>query len=231
MSLRRVLFLSRHFHLRYTKRVPSIYSLKPLFQAQLRPLVRVLARAGVTANQVTLFACGLSVGTGSALAVRIESRAMLAVLPALLFVRMALNAIDGMLAREFAQRSDLGTYLNELTDVVSDAFLYLPFALLPEFDTLWMGALIVLAVMSEMAGTVAVMAGASRRYDGPMGKSDRAAAFGAMAAWLGLGGSLAPWFAWLFPRLLALLLAATIVNRVRGGLAETASVRAASAQL
>ena len=46
---------------------------------------------------------------------------------------MAFNAIDGMLAREFGQKSRLGAYLNELTDVVSDAALYLPFAWLPPF--------------------------------------------------------------------------------------------------
>ncbi len=42
---------------------------------------------------------------------------------------MAFNAIDGMLAREHNQQSKLGAFLNELTDVVSDAALYLPFAL------------------------------------------------------------------------------------------------------
>ena len=42
---------------------------------------------------------------------------------------MALNAIDGMLAREFNQKSRLGGYLNEITDVVSDAALYLPLLL------------------------------------------------------------------------------------------------------
>ena len=53
-------------------------------------------------------------------------------LPLWLFVRMALNAVDGMLAREFGQKSRLGAYLNEISDVVSDAALYAPFA--------WLGA-------------------------------------------------------------------------------------------
>jgi CDP-diacylglycerol--glycerol-3-phosphate 3-phosphatidyltransferase len=206
--------------------VPSIYSLKPSFQGRLRPIVRLLARAGVTANQVTLLACTLSIAVGVLLTARIESRALLLVLPVFLFLRMALNAMDGMLAREFGQKSDLGAYLNELSDVVSDAFLYFPFAYLPGFDPLWIGAVIVLAVISEMAGTVAVTTGASRRYDGPMGKSDRAFAFGAMALWIGLHLGVAPWASWLFPRLIALLLAATIINRVRNGLAETSALRA-----
>jgi len=200
--------------------VPSIYSLKPRFQALLRPLVRVLARAGFTANHVTLLACIFSVAIGAWVAAHIESRGLLLILPGFLFVRMAMNAIDGMLAREFGQKSLLGAYLNELSDVVSDAFLYLPFAFLPPFEALWIGAVIWLAALSEMAGVLALMVGAARRYDGPMGKSDRAFVFGAMALWIGAGGGLYPWVAWLFPRLLALLLAATIVNRVRGGLAE-----------
>ncbi len=38
---------------------------------------------------------------------------------------MALNAIDGMLAREFNQQSTLGAILNEVGDIISDAALYL----------------------------------------------------------------------------------------------------------
>ena len=200
--------------------MPSIYSLKPKFQGILRPIVRRLARGGVRANHVTALACALSVGLGLLLTVKREPRELLLALPVFLFVRMAMNAIDGMLAREFGQKTDLGAYLNEMTDVVSDGFLYLPFAFLAPFEPLWIGAVIWLAAISEMAGTVAVITGASRRYDGPMGKSDRAFVFGAMALWMGLGGGVAAWVGWLFPRLLALLLAATILNRVRGGLVE-----------
>src|ERR1022692_232586 len=100
--------------------VPSVYALKPRFQGLLRPLTRMLARAGVTANAVTLFAGALSIGFGLLLAAQVQSRPLLLLLPVVLFVRMMLNAIDGMLAREFGQKTNLGAYLNELTDVVSD---------------------------------------------------------------------------------------------------------------
>ena len=40
--------------------MPSVYDVKPKFQALLRPAVGALARAGVTANQVTVFAALLS---------------------------------------------------------------------------------------------------------------------------------------------------------------------------
>jgi len=189
----------------------------------------MLANAGITANQVTLLACVLSILIGLFVAFQSDSNRWMLLLPAFLFVRMALNAIDGMLAREFGQKSELGAYLNELTDVLSDVFLYLPFAYLPGFDPLWIGAVIVLAVISEMTGVVAVMTGASRRYDGPMGKSDRAFFFGVLALYVGLAGEVVPWASWTFPRLMAVLLAFTIVNRVRNGLAETRAARSRGA--
>jgi CDP-diacylglycerol--glycerol-3-phosphate 3-phosphatidyltransferase len=132
---------------------------------------------------------------------------------------MALNAIDGMLAREHGQKSALGGMLNELGDVVADAALYLPFGLLPGFSGGWVVAVVFLSVLTEMAGVVSAQIGGSRRYDGPFGKSDRAFAFGALGLALGLGVPRGPWIPWLFIAM-AILSALTIVNRARRALAE-----------
>jgi CDP-diacylglycerol--glycerol-3-phosphate 3-phosphatidyltransferase len=131
---------------------------------------------------------------------------------------MAFNAIDGMLAREFGQKSPLGAYLNELTDVVSDAALYLPFAFVAPFGPYAVGLVIVAACLSEMAGALGPMVGAARRYDGPMGKSDRAFAFGALGLYVGLGGRLPPLAWWLLPAIAAAI-GWNIVHRVRRGVA------------
>jgi CDP-diacylglycerol--glycerol-3-phosphate 3-phosphatidyltransferase len=197
----------------------SIYELKPKFQALLRPLTAALARAGVTANQVTIAAAVVSVALGVFVAGSVPERWPFLLIPLWMFLRMAFNAIDGMLAREFGQKSRLGAYLNELTDVISDAALYLPFALVPPFSPLWTGIVIVLAVISEFAGVLGPAIGASRRYDGPMGKSDRAFVFGALGLWIGLASELPDWVAYVMP-LLAAALVWTIVNRVRNGLRE-----------
>jgi CDP-diacylglycerol--glycerol-3-phosphate 3-phosphatidyltransferase len=206
----------------------TIYDLKPRFQALLRPLARALHDMGVTANQVTLAACLVSVVLGAVLCRWAEHRILFLLLPPWLFVRMALNAIDGMLAREFGQKSNLGAFLNELTDVVSDAALYLPFAFALQFGWLEVAGVIFLATLAEMAGVVAVMIGASRRYDGPMGKSDRAFVLGALGLVIGLGGPPQSWQYLIFPSI-ALLLCLTISNRVRRGLleAEVAANRSA----
>jgi len=197
----------------------SLYALKPRFQALLRPMVTRMAERGVTANQVTLAAAAGSVIVGFGVAAAAEFRIVYLLLPVWLFVRMALNAVDGMLAREFGHKSLLGAYLNEIADVVSDSALILPFALLPIFGPFWTGAVIVLAVVTEFAGVMGPAVGASRRYDGPLGKSDRAFVFGALGLWIGIGGPLPGWLDWLMP-VIALVLVLTIANRVRKGLRE-----------
>jgi CDP-diacylglycerol--glycerol-3-phosphate 3-phosphatidyltransferase len=199
----------------------SIYQLKPRFQALLRPLVRLLYGMGVTANQVTVLACLVSVALGCVLYAH-PVQAAFALIPLWMFLRMALNAVDGMLAREFGQRSRLGAFLNEITDVVADAALYLPFATVAPFSPFWVGAVIVLSGVSEFAGALGATVGASRRYDGPMGKSDRAFVFGALGLWVAVGPGLPAWAALLMPALCALI-AWTVVNRVRKALAEAAA--------
>ena len=105
----------------------TLYDIKPAFQDLLRPACNNLAKAGVSANQVTVAAMLLSLATGTALVLLQGERWVLLLVPAALLVRMALNAIDGMLAREHHMQSALGGLLNELGDVISDIALYLPF--------------------------------------------------------------------------------------------------------
>ena len=197
----------------------SIYALKPQFRNLLRPLTGVLARLGVTANQMTVAAAAISVALGIFVALKLPDTRAFVLIPIWMVVRMACNAIDGILAQEFGQRSRLGGYLNELADVVSDTALYIPFALLPPFSPVWTALVILLAVVSEYAGALGPLVGASRRYDGPMGKSDRAFVFGALGLWAALAAPLPDWAALVMP-LLAAALVVTIVNRVRGGLKE-----------
>ena len=197
----------------------SIYQLKPRFQALLRPIARSCATAGVTANMVTITAMLASLALGAVLAFYGERREVFLLLPLWMFLRMAFNAIDGMLAREFGQKSALGAYLNELSDVVSDAALYLPFVIVAPFGWASVGAVVFLSAVSEMAGALGPMVGGERRYDGPMGKSDRAFVFGALGLATALFPDLPAWLFWLMP-LIAAAIVLNIVNRIRGGVAS-----------
>jgi len=199
--------------------MPSIYDLKPRFQALLKPLVNSLAEAGITANHVTVAALVLSFIVGALITLFPAEKWPLLLMPLALFVRMALNAIDGMLAREYGMKSALGAILNELGDVLSDTAVYLPLGLVPGVNSIYIVAITILAIVSEMTGLVAVQIGAQRRYDGPMGKSDRAFVFGLLCLLLGIGIRPGYWVDAILLITIGLLLL-TIVNRARHALAE-----------
>jgi CDP-diacylglycerol--glycerol-3-phosphate 3-phosphatidyltransferase len=142
------------------------------------------------------------------------SRWPLLLLPVTLFMRMALNAIDGMMAREHGQASATGAVLNELSDVVADAALYLPFALISGVDAQLVVLVVIAGIIVEMAGALGPMLGGKRRYNGPLGKSDRAFAFGLLAVLLGLGLAPGTWST-IYLSALLLLGILTVLNRAR----------------
>ncbi|PJG59936.1 CDP-alcohol phosphatidyltransferase family protein [Aeromonas cavernicola] len=194
----------------------SIYLLKPYFQQLLRPSLRGLARTGITPNQITLTTLLLAILYGAALTL-IPSSALWFGLPFILLLRMALNALDGMLATHTEQQTPLGALLNELCDVLADLALYLPFALLTEITTPLLLTVVLCGLLAEFSGVLACTIGATRRFDGPMGKSDRAFAFGLLAVMV--WSSVEP--LWLNGVLIIMLLltARTIFNRLHQALA------------
>lgn len=197
--------------------MPSIYQLKARFQALLRPLVKAVACRGVTANQVTVLALGMSVGYGVLLYCFPACPVLWLGLPLFMLFRMGLNAIDGMLAREHNMCSDKGAFLNELGDVVADTALVMGFAgAFPE-ATLGLALFSVSALLTEFSGVCGQAIRGVRRYDGPLGKSDRAFVFGLLGILYGLA---IPLHAILPGMLLGLtgLCGLTCINRVRGAL-------------
>lgn len=199
-------------------KVPTIYGFKPAFQNLLRPLTRQLAQKGITANEVTVLAVVISVMEGLWIYNQPTNTAPLLCLPLVLFLRMALNAIDGMLAREHQQQSHLGGVLNELGDVISDTCLYLPFAMHPAISPELVLSFVILAILTEFTGVTISSLGGGRRYDGPMGKSDRALFWGVISFLAAIGVNLAGWINWVLVVALALLVL-TVLNRLRRGLA------------
>ncbi len=199
--------------------MPSVYDIKPAFQSLLRPLCRRMAESGIKPNQVTLAALLLSCLNGAAIVLSPELRWPLLVLPFTLLIRMGLNAIDGMLAREHRMQSRLGATLNELGDVVADAALFLPFALVPPVPAEPIVVLVLLSTLTEFAGVQAIQIGAERGYEGPFGKSDRAIFFGGLGLILGLGVPGGAWLTWLLSGA-CLLAVATIFNRAKRALSK-----------
>lgn len=203
----------------------TVYDLKPRFQGLLRPLLRPLRAVGFTPNGLTLMALLLSGAVGASVAVCAADRPVwLLLLPLWLFLRMALNALDGMMAREMGMTTPLGGFLNEAGDVVSDACLYLPCALVSPSSAAAAVVFVLMAALTELCGVTALALGASRRYDGPMGKSDRAFWVGALALVTAFRPEVGRYWPWLFWALAALS-AVTCVVRVSRALGELGRAR------
>ena len=168
-------------------KVPTTYDLKPAFQRMLLPLLGRLRQAGVTPNALTWMAILLSGALGYAFLLGVEHRGWFYAVAAGLLLRMALNALDGMMARQFNMISKTGAVLNELGDVVSDALVMWPLALLPGVHAGWVGALLWMSAVNEYAGVLGASVGGERRYEGPMGKSDRTLVWGVFCLLLGAG--------------------------------------------
>lgn len=202
--------------------MPTIYQLKPAFQNLLRPLVNQLAQKGVTPNQITMTALLFSILTGILLSIYAQSHWVLLLIPVILLLRMALNAIDGMLAREHDLKTPLGAILNELGDVISDTALYLPFTLISGVYAPLVVTIVILSIISEMTGVLGVINGGQRRYDGPMGKSDRAVVFSIVSLCLAFGLTPSLWLDIVWIIIIGLLLG-TIFNRIYHSLKDVKS--------
>lgn len=197
--------------------MPTLYDVKPAFVRSLEPAIVLCQRRGVTPNALTLAALLLSAGMGAALALAPAERRVLGAVAVFLLVRMALNAMDGALARRAGQSTPGGEVFNEAADVLADAVLFLPLLLVSQAAPLAVLLFVLLAGWTELCGVLPKAAGFSRRYDGPAGKSDRALAVGLYLVALAAGVPRGDWETALFV-LLDATLVATCANRLGKGL-------------
>ena len=194
----------------------SVYKLKPKFQQLLHPLLVWLHRRGVTANEITVVAFVFSFGIGVLFWEASAVPLFFLALPIGLLVRMILNALDGMMAREFGQTSRLGEVLNEVGDVVSDVFIFFHLLKYHPESLYWVVAFIVLSVLNEFAGVIGKVLGGQRRYEGPMGKSDRALLMGIYGLLAYFGVEIQAYSQVVFAIVIALLLLSTFTRLKKG---------------
>ena len=190
-----------------------IHKLNASFQSLLRPFAGRLAALGVTAGRIALVATVVPVAIGALLA-RYPEPTLFALVPVWMLVRMAFDTVNGLLVREYGQKAPLGGYPGALAGLVSDAALYLPFALVAPFSLPWIAAIVFLSALAEFSG----VPGGGRSHEGPMGRSDRTLLFGALGALVAAFGTLPAW-TWHIQPVACVLLAWTFANRVRAGLA------------
>jgi CDP-diacylglycerol--glycerol-3-phosphate 3-phosphatidyltransferase len=156
----------------------SVYNIKPKFQELLKPVLALMYKLAITANQITISSIFLSLIIGTGFWFADKNIALFLILPIGLFLRMALNALDGMMAKIYHQQSKKGEILNEMGDIISDFFVFLPLLKFEQEISYLIVIFICLSMINEFAGVLGKAVSNERRYDGPMGKSDRALILG-----------------------------------------------------
>ena len=191
----------------------SVYNIKPKFQALLKPIMEGLHRMGFKPNHITLFALFGSIAVGVFIFFN-KSWYPFIVVPAFLLFRMALNAIDGMMARAYQQQSALGEVLNEVGDVLADVSIFYPLLLRFGMDKYphFVMSFIVLMCLNEFVGVLGKAIGGERRYEGPMGKSDRALIFGLLCLILIIFPTWINWSIYMFVIIFAAMFISTLVR-------------------
>lgn len=152
----------------------SVYKIKPRFQKLLLPLLIFLRKMGVAPNHITVFSMIFSFSLGYLLLNAAENNLFYLLVAFGLLLRMALNALDGMMAKKYNLQSKSGEVLNEIGDVLSDVAIYFPLLYFENFRFEYVIIFIILSIINEFCGVLAKIISGERRYDGPMGKSDRA---------------------------------------------------------
>ena len=152
----------------------SIYKIKPKFQQLLRPILKLLRKIGITPNSITVFSILFSFLLSYFFWNAANNNSYYLIVALGLIFRMMLNALDGMMASTYHLQSKLGEVLNEIGDVISDAAIYFPLILLSDLRIELSILFIILSLVNEFCGILSKVISGERRYDGPMGKSDRA---------------------------------------------------------
>ena len=170
----------------------SLYSIKPWFVRRLRRVEDAFVARRVSPDALTVAAVAVSFATGFAIAAGglLGLPLLWLAVPPLVLVRLALNALDGSVARRTRRARPFGVALNEIGDRVGDA------ATIGATGFVVSPALASSAVASSfLASITAVLAFAltgSRDSGGPVGKADRAALLALGAASGALIGSALP---------------------------------------
>lgn len=190
----------------------SVYKLKPKFQQLLNPILILFRRIGISPNNITVFSVFFSVLIGYILWLAQENSLFYLFVALGLLFRMMLNALDGMMAKKYNLQSKTGEVLNEVGDILSDIAIYFPFIYFEGITLEYVIGFLLLSVINEFCGLLAKIISGERRYDGPMGKSDRALLVGLICIALFFSNSILIYIDYLFIIAIIMMLISSLLR-------------------
>ena len=152
----------------------GIYSIKPKFQVALGPIKRLFVKWKIHPTTINILALLFSVSGGLAIYYAGVYPLLLIYIPVMAFVRTALNALDGLVAREMKVKNQaFGEVLNESIDRLSDIVIFLGIIFASYVDMGLASVVLIGVLFVSYLGIIGKAAGGTRRYEGFAGKADR----------------------------------------------------------
>jgi|SRR3989344_5693088 len=152
----------------------GIYTIKPRFQKFLNPVKNLCVKWNIHPTLINIIALIVSITGGLALYYSDKFSLLLLYIPLMAFVRTALNALDGLIARELKVKNQkFGEVLNELSDRFSDVIIFLGIAF-SSFVVIYLAFIVIIFILlNSYLAILSKAAGGKRRYEGIIGKADR----------------------------------------------------------
>lgn len=152
----------------------TLYNFKTKSQKIFDPAYKWCIKNNLSPTTLTLFGFVISISIGLTILVSPNNFNLLFLVPFLAGLRILFNVLDGMVARTYPDTNhQRGEFLHEMSDRISDYFLFL----LVSFTTginVQLGLFsITLILISSFVGILSKAVGASRRFEGVMGKPER----------------------------------------------------------
>lgn len=163
----------------------SLYTIKPKFRHALIPLADRLS--WVHPDVIT--ACSVASAAAAWLCIRqaATNRGLFLAVPLCLFIRIACNALDGLVAERTKKARAFGEVLNEGADRVADVLILFGLGFTPWASLVWAGSATIAVLFSSYAGLLGKAVGVGRQYGGVLGKADRMLLLGVASLLLWLG--------------------------------------------
>ena len=159
----------------------GLYAIKPAFQKILTPVCDFCITMKITADHLNLAGLVSSGMMGTLFVFGKNHPTLFLAVPLFVFIRLATNALDGMVARKTGASSAIGEVHNEVLDRISDAVVILSIGMTGLGSMQLSSVVCAFMMLGSFIGLSSKAAGGRRIYDGVMGKPDRMVVVGALS--------------------------------------------------
>lgn len=156
-----------------TNNYRGIYAIKPWWQRRLTSIEDTLVIHHIHPDLITLAGVGCAALIGIALFFSAYIHLLILAVAPLAVARLAVNALDGLVARRTGMARPWGEVFNECCDRLADILVFVGLAFNPLVNATLVWGTLVCILFNSYLGTVSKAAGGKRQFGGLLAKADR----------------------------------------------------------